>query len=268
MIPQRLTNLLLLLVAAGLDTGVGATPDHPLKPIPYYQVDMTSDFWRPRMVTQRKTLIPWAFQRTESGVAHLQAAADKLKGKDVKHHRAHRFIDSDLYKVMDGAAYLLQLRRDLFERGNAGRVQRPVEGFVFHYPCYFAAPLSVIRLGNYKLMEHIRTGEMKLCNVAKDYQEKNNLIEFESEKASELRSVMHEYLASIDAEDVEDVYEARFAELDRFEKGANEVYEKTVAKANGDEEIIAKAKEKLAKDLARFESNRKKCREKMLETKF
>ena len=24
----------------------------------------------------------------------------------------HRFIDSDLYKVMEGAAYLLQLRRD------------------------------------------------------------------------------------------------------------------------------------------------------------
>ena len=27
-------------------------------------------------------------------------------------HRPHRFIESDLYKVMEGAAYLLQLRRD------------------------------------------------------------------------------------------------------------------------------------------------------------
>ena len=35
-----------------------------------------------------------------------------LAGKPVEDHRAHRFIDSDLYKVMEGAAYLLQLRRD------------------------------------------------------------------------------------------------------------------------------------------------------------
>lgn len=64
------------------------------------------------MQTQRKTLVPWAFERTEPGVAHLQAAADQLAGKKIENHRAHRFIDSDLYKVMEGAAYLLQLERD------------------------------------------------------------------------------------------------------------------------------------------------------------
>ena len=73
---------------------------------------MTSDFWRPRMITQRETLVPWAFERTEKGVEHLQAAGDFLKGKEVIDHKAHRFIDSDLYKVMEGAAYLLQLERD------------------------------------------------------------------------------------------------------------------------------------------------------------
>ena len=86
--------------------------DYPLKPIPYYKVNITSDFWRPRIETQRKTLVPWAFERTESGVAHLQAAADHLAGKKVANHRPHRFIDSDLYKVMEGAAYLLHLERD------------------------------------------------------------------------------------------------------------------------------------------------------------
>ena len=48
--------------------------------------------------------------------------------------------------------------RQVFENGNVGKVVRPVEGFVFHYPCYFAPPLSVIRLGDYKLMEHHLTG--------------------------------------------------------------------------------------------------------------
>ena len=113
MTPQRLVTLLLLLVTYP-EAGISAEKpsDYPLKPIPYYRVDMTSDFWLPRMVTQRKTLVPWAFERTQSGVAHLQAAADVLKGKKVEKHRAHRFIDSDLYKVMEGAAYLLQLKRD------------------------------------------------------------------------------------------------------------------------------------------------------------
>ncbi len=106
---------ILFLLALLSTTGAPAAEkpsDYPLKPIPYYKVEMTSDFWRPRMVTQRKTLVPWAFERTESGVAHLQAAADHLAGKKVENHRAHRFIDSDLYKVMEGAAYLLQLERD------------------------------------------------------------------------------------------------------------------------------------------------------------
>ncbi len=73
---------------------------------------MTSDFWRPRMITQRESLVPWAFERTQPGVEHLKAARDFLAGKKVEGHRPHRFIDSDLYKVMEGAAYLLQLRDD------------------------------------------------------------------------------------------------------------------------------------------------------------
>ena len=100
--------LLLILISAGTLTAA----DYPLKPVPYYQVEMTSDFWRPRMITQREVLVPWAFERTESGVAHLKAAADFLDGKEVTDHKAHRFIDSDLYKVMEGTAYLLQLERD------------------------------------------------------------------------------------------------------------------------------------------------------------
>jgi DUF1680 family protein len=86
--------------------------DYPLKPVPFNEVELTGDFWRPRLVTQRETLVPFAFERTQSGVAHLQAAADALAGKKVEGHRAHRFIDSDLYKVMEGAAYLVQLKPD------------------------------------------------------------------------------------------------------------------------------------------------------------
>ena len=86
--------------------------DYPLKPVPFNEVDLTSDFWRTRLEIQRKTLVPFAFEKTQPGVEHLKAARDFLSGKTVENHRPHRFIDSDLYKVMEGAAYLLQLRAD------------------------------------------------------------------------------------------------------------------------------------------------------------
>ncbi|MBT6723235.1 MAG: hypothetical protein HOB20_08400, partial [Planctomycetaceae bacterium] len=86
--------------------------DYPLKPVPFNKVTLTSSFWRPRLITQRKTLVPFAFERTQPGVRHLEAARDYLQGIEQKDHRPHRFIDSDLYKVMEGAAYLLQLNQD------------------------------------------------------------------------------------------------------------------------------------------------------------
>lgn len=158
--------------------------------------------------------------------------------------------------------------RNVFEQGNAGEVTRPVEGFVFHYPCYFAPPLSVIRRGDYKLMEHLLTGEQKLFNVADDYREQHNLIEEHPEIASELKSSMFQYLQSIDAENIEDVYQSRFAELDRFEAGARKVHAQAIQRAKGDEKIISQADERLQRDLERFRANRLEVRENMKGTKF
>ena len=103
---------ILVAIPALLAARAASAADYPLRPVPFNEVEMTSDFWRPRLVTQRESLVPWAFEQTQPGVEHLKTARDYLAGKKVEGHRAHRFIDSDLYKVMEGAAYLLQLRRD------------------------------------------------------------------------------------------------------------------------------------------------------------
>ena len=171
--------------------------------------------------------------------------------------------DSPLPDDLDGGSL-----RDVFERGNNGNVARPVEGFVFHYPCYFAAPLSVVRIGDYKLMEHLLTGEQKLFNVSIDYREQNNLIKQNPAKAAELKAAMSGYLSSIDAEDVQDVYQARFAELDRFEKQSRAVHAQTIERAGGDRKVIAEADQRLKNDLARFKKNRVECRENMSGTSF
>ncbi len=158
--------------------------------------------------------------------------------------------------------------RNVFEHGNEGQVTRRVKGFVFHYPCFFAPPLSVIRLGDYKLIEHLRTGEQKLFNVVTDYREQHNLIDTDTTKAKELKTVLSQYLQSIDAEDIQDVYQARFAELDRFEAQARSVHAQALQRANGDSARITEANKKLAKDLARFAKNRQECRTNMARTRF
>lgn len=158
--------------------------------------------------------------------------------------------------------------RNLFEQGNRGNVVRNEKGFVFHYPCYFAPPLTVIRLGNYKLMEHHLTGEQKLFDVKNDYQEKQNLIKALPKVAKELTKEMKSYLKKIDAENVHDVYQARFAELNRFESMARNNHAKSIAKANGDPTLIKAADYKLQSDLERFSQNRKECRENMQGKKF
>ena len=155
--------------------------------------------------------------------------------------------------------------RAVFEKGNAGRVDRPGEGLVFHYPCYFAPPLTLIRIGDYKYMKHLLTGETKLFNLAEDISEKNNLAAAMPEKAAHMDKVLADYLKEIDAEDVQDVYQARFEELDRFEAGAKSNYEKNSArlKQAGDAEGIAALRDELEADLERFAKNREEVRRNM-----
>ena len=152
--------------------------------------------------------------------------------------------------------------KEVFEEGNAGEVSRPVEGFVFHYPCYFAPPLSVIRLGDYKLMRHIRTGEARLYDLKNDYGEKNNLADSLPDKVAELERVMDAYLEHIDAEDLDEVYQARFDQLDSFEAQAKVVYQQRIRGLDEetDSARIQQFRQKLEKDKERFAKNREEVR--------
>ena len=149
--------------------------------------------------------------------------------------------------------------RAVLENGNSASVERPVEGMVFHYPCYFAPPLSVIRIGDYKYMKHLLTGETQLFNLSKDYSEKYNLVGEMPEKASELDKVLSDYLLSIDAEDVQDVYQARLEELDDFEARSREIFARESNRLDPlvDADKIAQHKKRLDDNLLRFEKNRK-----------
>jgi arylsulfatase A-like enzyme len=162
-------------------------------------------------------------------------------------------VSTPLPEDLDGGSL-----RGVFERGNAAEVERPVEGMVFHYPCYFAPPMSVIRLGDYKYMKHLLTGETQLFNLKNDYSEKFNLAREMPEKAAELDKVLSDYLVSIDAEDVQDVYQARLEELDHFEAQSRAIFARESARLDpvADADKIAQLKKRLDDNLLRFEKNR------------
>jgi DUF1680 family protein len=59
-----------------------------------------------------ETLVPFAFEKTYEAQEALKLAGDYLAGLDSPLPTPHRYRSSDLYKVMEGAAYLLKNERD------------------------------------------------------------------------------------------------------------------------------------------------------------
>ena len=83
-----------------------------LIPVPFQEVTLCDMFWLPRLKTQKQVLVPFALEKTQPAVDNLRKTANFLKGIPDELPVPPRYISSDLYKVMEGAAYLLSLERD------------------------------------------------------------------------------------------------------------------------------------------------------------
>lgn len=87
-------------------------PAESLNPVPFYKVQMKDVFWQPRMKIQQTVLLPHAFNKTRPAIDNMRKTGNFLQ--DIKDELPfpHRYITSDLFKVMEGAAYLLKNQRD------------------------------------------------------------------------------------------------------------------------------------------------------------
>ncbi len=103
--------------------------------------------------------------------------------------------------------------RPLFERGNNGRVQRGTEALVFHFPWYDRLPMSALRLGDFKLVKNLNTGETRLFDVVKDIREEADLSQGMPGKAESLHAMLTQYLQNVGAETIADMRSARSEEL-------------------------------------------------------
>lgn len=88
--------------------------DYNVKPVPFNAVRVSDSFWTPRLDTNRKVTIPYAFEKCEETdrISNFEKAAGILEGKFEGTH----FNDSDVYKIMEGAAYSLQVHPDRMMR--------------------------------------------------------------------------------------------------------------------------------------------------------
>src|SRR5438552_44170 len=93
-------------------------PDPPrLRPVSYRRVRLTDGFWAPRQRINREATVPHLFRELEAAghVSNFERAAAGSK----EGYRGPVYMDSDLYKSLEAAAYVLGLGPDA---AIAGRV--------------------------------------------------------------------------------------------------------------------------------------------------
>lgn len=109
---MRYTLLLAGLLMAGCISKPKPQAGGPIVPLGFHEVELTDDFWLPRLKTQKEVLLPFALKNTEPAVENLRKTAKFLAGDTTDLPFPHRYITSDLYKVMEGVALMLKIERD------------------------------------------------------------------------------------------------------------------------------------------------------------
>lgn len=115
-----LKNSLLVFAAAAFCAAgnvlFSAVHDYPVEPVPFTSVRLDDVFWAPRIETNRTVTIPFAFKQCEDTgrIYNFEAAAAALSGHPYADVRmpGFPFDDTDIYKVIEGAAYSLSVRKD------------------------------------------------------------------------------------------------------------------------------------------------------------
>lgn len=93
-----------------LANAAAASGDYPIRPAPFTQVSFTDIFWMPRLETNRAVTLPHNFKKCEETgrIDNFAKAGGLMPGE----FEGIFFNDSDVFKVVEGAAYCLSLHPD------------------------------------------------------------------------------------------------------------------------------------------------------------
>ncbi len=104
----------LLLSALALPTMAKAPKQnhgYPIDPVPFTSVKVTDDFWGQRLKASRETTIPLAFSKCEE-TGRYENFVKAAHPSDTITVGGLAFDDTDVYKTIEGASYLLQTYPD------------------------------------------------------------------------------------------------------------------------------------------------------------
>ena len=88
-----------------------ASHGYPIDPVPFTSVKVTDDFWGQRLKASREVTIPLAFSKCEE-TGRYQNFVNAAHPCDTIHVGGFSFDDTDVYKTIEGASYLLQTYPD------------------------------------------------------------------------------------------------------------------------------------------------------------
>jgi uncharacterized protein len=106
-----IVSVVLVVMVVGLNCSTPAVQkDYPIQPVAFTQVQLKDNFWAPRIETNRRVTIPANFQKCEeTGRINNFYVAGGLRDGEFQ---GIRYDDSDVFKVMEGAAYSLSTHPD------------------------------------------------------------------------------------------------------------------------------------------------------------
>ena len=84
---------------------------YPIDPVPFTSVKVTDNFWGQRLKASREVTIPLAFSKCEE-TGRYQNFIKAAHPNDTIHVGGLSFDDTDVYKTIEGASYLLQTYPD------------------------------------------------------------------------------------------------------------------------------------------------------------
>lgn len=72
-----------------------------LQPVSFNEVILEDNFWLPRLQIQKEVLVPFALEKIRPAMDNLRKTGNYLNGVKDELPFPHRFVASDLYKVME-----------------------------------------------------------------------------------------------------------------------------------------------------------------------
>ncbi len=108
---------LISLIAILLPLSATMAQNYPISPVPFTDVNIAQGtFWGQRLEASREVTIPLAFSmcEKEGRYRNFEIAAKQLRGEDTSgvKVKGYSFDDTDVYKTIEGASYLLQTYPD------------------------------------------------------------------------------------------------------------------------------------------------------------